>query len=82
MLHVSHIIDRLHCGALLQWCCLSAVFTASYIMLETSNMFRLKSQIYNLVVVKKEPTYIPAICSKKLKDTMEANNSKLPNAKE
>jgi hypothetical protein len=51
-------------------------------MLETSNLFRLKSQIYNLVVVKKEPTYIPAFCLEELRETMEADNSKLPNAKE
>jgi hypothetical protein len=42
----------------------------------------LKSQICNIVVVKKEPTYIPAICLENLRETMEADNSKLPNAKE
>jgi hypothetical protein len=57
-------------------------------MLENSNLFRLKSQTYDLVVVKKEPTYIPAICLEELRETMETDNRgeirthKLPNAKE
>jgi len=45
-------------------------------------MLRLKSQSCNLVVVKKEPTCIPAICPEKLRETMDADNGKLPNAKE
>jgi hypothetical protein len=70
---VPHIIGRLHFGALLQWCHLSAIFAASYIKLETSNMFRLEAQIYNLLVVKKEPTYIPAMCLEERRETMEAD---------
>jgi hypothetical protein len=45
-------------------------------MLETWNLFRLKSQIYNLVVVKKDPTYIPAICLEELRETMEADTAR------
>jgi len=57
-------------------------------MLETSNMFHLKSQIYNLAVVKKEPTFIPAICLEERRETMQPDNRgeiwtwRLPNAKE
>lgn len=57
-------------------------------MLETSNMFRLKSQIYDLVMVKKEPTYVPAMYLEELRETMEADNReeiwtrKILNAKE
>jgi hypothetical protein len=74
MLFVPHTIGRLHCEALLLWHCLSEFFTDSCKMLETSNLFLLKAQIYNVIVVRKEPMYIPAICLEELGETMEADN--------